>query len=228
MPDRDEPLKDALSDLVNVLQVALATKQRRELWLDPIPAELRDKAVAELAAGEVESFLFYARNQDRLDLVLQNCAVLEARGLYERALVDAFSGTEVATHQYPLSLLHCLFEIADRERLRAAGEPLPGAGPFTVYRGVAGHGRARRVRGLSWTASLERAKWFANRWFSGGLGLVDPAVFCLSIAAEDVLFYINNRQEEEFVIRVPPGTQPTRVWRLPADGGGDPKGGGRC
>jgi hypothetical protein len=55
---------------------------------------------------------------------------------------------------------------------RTTGDLLPGTGPFTVFRGVSGRGRARRIRGLPWTSSLSQAAWFAAR----GTG-IDPAVY---------------------------------------------------
>jgi hypothetical protein len=58
------------------------------------------------------------------------------------------------------------------------------------------------VRGLSWTASLGRAAWFANRFAHL---LADPAVFRTELPAGDVLAYVDattggGRGEDEFVI----------------------------
>lgn len=62
-----------------------------------------------------------------------------------------------------------------------------------VYRGCKEHNR----RGMSWTQSLERARWFAER-------LRRPAdrgmVLKGEVAKEDVLFYTNGRGEQEIVI----------------------------
>jgi hypothetical protein len=89
--------------------------------------------------------------------------------------------------------------LADRAKFLAAGDELPGPGPFTVYRGVAGCGKARRIRGLSWTLSLQRAAWFANRF-----RLADPAVYRLTADDAQVLAYLNTRyrNEEELLILV--------------------------
>jgi len=51
---------------------------------------------------------------------------------------------------------------ADRARLRALGDALPGPGPFTLFRGVAGRGAKRRVRGLSWINAM-RPVWDSRR-----------------------------------------------------------------
>lgn len=96
---------------------------------------------------------------------------------------------------------------ADRKALRAAGDPLPGPGPFTVYRGVSGEEpEERRIRGLSWTASKDRAREFAER-FDGP----DPAVYEAVIKARHVLAYINWEKEEEFIVLLPPDVYPRRV-----------------
>lgn len=168
------------------------------MWLEPIPVDLRDVAMADLDAGDVELFLFRANNEASLSLVYRNQAALRARGLYERALLNAFVATRTNNRRWPLDTLASLFVVADVERLRAAGDPLPGPGPFTVYRGVAGRGRARRVRGISWTLSLEKARWFANRF-----GYSDPAVFQVTINMESVLAYINTRGEQELIVLLP-------------------------
>lgn len=176
------------------------------MWLEPIPPPLRDRAVEALDAGDVVGFLVTASNESSLDLVFWNQAHLQARGVYERGLMAAFIATRTNNHGWPLDHLRLLFELADRDRLRNEGDPLPGTGPFTVYRGVAGHGLARRVRGLSWTASPEQAAWFAGR-----LELHDPAVFRVTVDENRVLAYSNERYEQEFIVSLPQSLRPMRV-----------------
>lgn len=183
------------------------------LWLDPIPSNLRGSALAALAAGDVVDFLVKAGNTYSLKLVYRNIEELRARGLYETALLRAFVTTRTNNHGWPISALRLLFDVADRGRLRSAGDRLPGPGPFTLYRGVAGHGRARRVRGLSWTASLERARFFAHR-FDGYLAA--PAVFSVTVQEHDVLAYSNDRTEQEFIVMLPPSARLVRV-ELPGE-----------
>jgi hypothetical protein len=89
--------------------------------------------------------------------------------------------------------------IGDKEKFIAAGDPLPEGDVYTIYRGVAGKGQRRKVRGLSWTALLDVACWFALR-LSGG-GLEDPAVYKGKIRKEDVYCYVQDRNEEEFICR---------------------------
>src|SRR5207244_1151551 len=124
-----------------------------------------------------------------LDLLAANAALLTELDIYERGLLVALFGSRTnnyARRDMALSLIRQ----ANRGKLLAAGDPLPGPGPFTLYRGVAGRGPARQVRGLSWTGSLETARWFARRY----PGLGDPAVFTAVVQANDVLSYTHARR----------------------------------
>lgn len=140
-----------------------------------------------------------------LDEISTNQSLLQARGVYERALLVAFVRTNHA--DWPLERLRVLLKSANRTRLRGAGDPLPGPGPFTVYRGVSGADpEARRVRGLSWTASLERAREFAERF-----QLQDPGVYEAIVQEQHVLAYLNWREEEEFIVLLPTDVHLRRV-----------------
>jgi hypothetical protein len=85
--------------------------------------------------------------------------------------------------------------MGDRQKLLAVGVPLPGPGPFIVYRGTSGEKHTRRNRGLSWTLSLDTACWFATRFPF----LKSPAVYTATVAAEQVYCFIGHRSEKEFI-----------------------------
>ena len=147
-----------------------------------------------------------------------NFHLLRDLGIYEEALLDAFSGTKSNYHHWGYGALCELFTSANRKRLRAAGDPLPGPGPFTLYRGVAGTGKHRRVRGLSWTASKRIAYWFATRYDR----LDNPAVFEATVPESDILAYTNDRDEHEFIFIPPKDLSPRRLKpsELPFEPGG--------
>jgi hypothetical protein len=176
-----------------------------EMWLDPIPATLRGDALAELDRGDAVGFLCKAGNEYGLDLIYFNEQALKKRDVYESALLHAFIGTRTNNARWSMRDLVYLFGSADRARLRAAGQPLP-APPFNLYRGVAGRGPARRVRSFSWTASPERALWFAKRF----PGLHDPAIYTVTVGEADILEYVNDRQEQEFIVDLPASCRPVR------------------
>lgn len=165
-----------------------------------------DKARAAFAAGDAGRFLLYANgNTVWLHVVARNMGALRQRGIYEAALLDAWAGTRTNNVEIPTWVLEDLFAHADRAVLRKLA-PLPHAGPFTLYRGVAGHRPHRRVRGFSWTGSRDQAAWFARRF-----GLADPAVYRVTVGEEHVLAYSDDRQEDEYLVLLPPNVRPRRL-----------------
>lgn len=99
-----------------------------------------------------------------------------------------------------------LFSIAKPNKLRATGDPIPDQEFFTLYRGVAGNGRKRRVNGISWTSSPKVAAWFAKRYD----WLEDPAVFKITVPNNQVLACINDRNEKEYLLKLPLPGKPKR------------------
>jgi hypothetical protein len=184
------------------------------LYLDPIPERLRDQARELFIAGE--SFLCLADNTAGLWLVQVNALWLLRRGIYEQTLLHAMSDTRTNHRRVSMEWFRNLFFIADKSKLLAAGDPLPSSGPFTLYRGVAGRGRARRVRGVSWTGNIENAIWYAKR-FQGGdepdPELADPAVFKVVVEAKHVMARLDAsyRNEDEYLVLLPKETKVVRM-----------------
>lgn len=120
-------------------------------------------------------------------LVLRNTEALLQRGIYENALACAFAKTPTNFAACSPSAVRAAFEQADRAKLLAVGDPLPAGDAFTLYRGVAGIRRQRRLPGPAWTDVLETAKGYARR---GALaGLPDPAVLVATVRREDIYWY---------------------------------------
>lgn len=117
------------------------------------------QACRNLVAGNLTAFLAAELNDpavhDLFTLVLRNAGLLHSRGLFERALIGAFR-QGWAYESWPGLTLQWLFSICDPDRLRATGDPLPGPGPFEVYRG------GGRGAGLSWTRDPLVAAFFAD------------------------------------------------------------------
>ena len=136
-----------------------------------------------------------------LELVRNNAETLRARGLFERALLAAF----IETNHVDWSFLDLknLFKAANPERLRAADDPLPGPKPFALYRGMAGKGRRRRIRGLSWTSAIDQARWFAQERARRESQLImspDPGVYRVVVIEPRVLTYLKRKEEQEFIV----------------------------
>jgi hypothetical protein len=152
-------------------------------------------------------------SQGGFGYLLDHREALHQQGFYEVALLEALTMPRGNTSWLPLAFLHRLIAEADRRRLLAAGDPLPPQLAYRLYRGVAGRGAARRIRGLSWSLSLEKAQWFATRG-AEFFGLPDPAVYTVRIPCWDVLAYINDRQEQEIITILPEWVRPRRVKPL--------------
>lgn len=181
------------------------------LNLSLISPVLRAQAWEAFEAGDGVGFLGVADNTRGLQIVADNFRPLKTRGIYEAALLYAFSGTRSNNLGTPLAEQRWLFELADRAKLRAASEPLPYDGPFTLFRGVAGVGPRRRLRGLSWTDDPNVACWFATRW-----GHESPAVLSGEFSDQDILAYLTDRQEAEWIVAVPRSTR-IRTLRFSAE-----------
>lgn len=176
------------------------------LNLRHVPPSLHGAAREHFEQGDVLGLLCMADNQSGLDIVRDNWQILKDAGLYERALLEAYIGCRVNNVAHPKSMLDLLFWLADRSRLRDCGSPLPGRGPFVLYRGVAGTGRRRRINGHSWTESLGVACWFAGR--AAIYRLADPAIYTTTVTARAVFAYCADRGEAEFICNV---RKPTRL-----------------
>ena len=130
-----------------------------------------------------------------LRFVFDNLALLREAGLYEHGLAHAYSATRTNNRDIPLGLLYGMLDLCDPDKLRAAGAPLPGPGPLTIYRGVAGK-RQRRVLGPSYTGDLDTACWFATRY-----ELPQPAIYSRIVQPDQVYLCIGGRDEREIVCR---------------------------
>lgn len=169
-----------------------------ELNLRAVPPELHDQAREAFSNGDGRAFAYIAIG-NKLQVVVANLRALKERGIYEQSLLAAFTGCKVNHHGWSEDWMDFMFGYANPILLRAAGGPLPGRGPIVLYRGISGTGRARRLRGYSWTGSLDVACWFAVRfpW------LAAPAVLKATVPAEDILAYVKDRGEQEFIHKPP-------------------------
>ena len=181
----------------------LCTKEVSELELEHLRKGLDD--------GDVGLLLLHVPNHCKMAFVFDNFIQLKDRGLYEECLLDAYRMANTNLHNWQQSVLEFMFRHADRKILREYGDPIPGKAPYTLYRGVAGKGRARRLRGLSWTSSFDTAKWFAKRFTE--FGLENLAVIMAEVPDEYVLAYDNGRNEQEFICLIPDDLKLKHVWK---------------
>lgn len=158
---------------------------------------LRRAAIEALVRREVASFLCRADNMYGPQIVQVNEDLLRDLGVYEAALLHAYVGVRADT-AIPLDIGE-QFSRANRDRLRAAGDPIPGRGPFVLYQGeqVLRGRRPRRPSGISWTRQLGLAAWFAKRLIHASHR---PVVWRATIGRRDIVTYTNVREEDEFIV----------------------------
>lgn len=182
--------------------------------------DIGDPAIDCLFRLDAKGFVDYAEGSrgehgrpQQLRLVDRHVRLLRDLGIFEEALLYAYQANSVSNcNDYPV--LSRLLKEADPGRLRAAGQPAPGPGPFTLYRGVAGRENEQHVRGFSWTGSLGVAGSQAL-----ALGLPDPAVYRTVVLESCVLAYVLG-EEDDYLVGLPPDLRLERVpeteWRLAA------------
>jgi hypothetical protein len=175
--------------------------------------------------GKDRNVLICMSSEKRLFFVADNLWLLRERGTYEACLLDAYTACWGNNSHWSHDSLKFMFEIADREKLIVLGDKMPDEDNLTLYRGVAGSGRKRRVRSFSWTGNPHCAAWFATRFAT--VGLNNPAVFSITVPRQHVLCYLNESacNEDEYLIfpypemklkKVLPFPDP-EVWQKQAD-----------
>ena len=167
----------------------------KELNLSEVPPSDHDKAETCFMRGDGEG-LVYCAWRSELAFVCDNIGILRLRGIYEEALLCAFTAPKINFHNWRDTVIRYLFEQANRHKLRELAPP-PVGEEFVLYRGISGHGRARRKFGISWTGSLDVACWFALR-----LCLAHPHVLTTVARRDEVLAYTNDGREDEYLIFV--------------------------
>jgi hypothetical protein len=180
------------------------------LDLSAVDVALHRQAQEALLAGDITGFLSTTDPLRAWELVRANRGALSARSLYERAVIEVLTRCAMNNCHLPEPeiriALRLLLRNQSRERLRVA-YPLPGTGPWELYRGVGGRGAAQRVRGIWWTRELKAARWYAER-----TGLEKPAVVRAVVPARYVLAYRNEGEEEEFMVLLPRSIRIEWVW----------------
>ncbi len=125
-----------------------------------------------------------------------NAFRLKQRGIYEPALFCAYTCSSLGMAGWPKDYVAYLFALADMDKLREAGDPIPPAKSFTLYRGVSGPKNHHRPY-PSWTSDYWTAAWFAVRF-----GNKNSIIYQAEVSRKDILFH-NNGSEKEFVVMCP-------------------------
>lgn len=173
--------------------------------------KIREFATERWEKGDIEGVLCMMSNERSMAFVADNWPILKKIGKYEKALLHCYVTIRTNYSNWSMDTLRFLFMQADIEILRKTGDPIPDQDVFTLYRGVSGIGRKRRVSGFSWTDSPNTAAWFARRFPD----LPDPAVFKVTVPRESVMACCYDRQEREYLLLLPLPVKPQRMKIMP-------------
>lgn len=112
----------------------------------------------------------------------------------ENPNMDANVSIDEALKMFSHSMPLYLMEKEDYEKWCELTDPSHGVAnqDIVVYRGVA---KGRTPNGISWTQSLEKAKWFASRFGDDGYVLKGTC------HRRDIKAYFNTRNEDEIVVK---------------------------
>jgi hypothetical protein len=177
-----------------------------------IPLFLLDRAMEYWQKGDILGVLYTMSNTRCLGFVFDNILPLKMIGKYEEALLHAYCDTRGNYLHWSLRTLSYMFNEAHPQRLREAGDLIPEQETFTLYRGVNGVGRLRRVNSFSWTSSPNVAAWFARRFDRH-----DPAVFTVTVQNGNIMAYLDKkgRNECEYLVKLPLPAKPKRLKEMP-------------
>ena len=160
--------------------------------------------------GDLWGVLTCMGNHEYFDFVFDNIPQLAAAELLEAAVIAAWISINPNMGRLPQpSTMRRLWSSCDRDKLMAAGNPLPSGNEFELYRGVPDASYLASIPGISWTSSIDIARKFAQ-----SIGLYDhphPAVFRLVVPRNRVIAYTDEREEKEFIVDIWEGATPERV-----------------
>ncbi len=177
------------------------------LTLGDDPTAEQNHAWSEWQLGNIDAVMLLLGQHDYLEFLVRNRKQLKNAKMYERAFFNAFicGPTGALTIGDVLALL----ALADREKLRAIGTAFTATKPITLYRGVAMPTRRLALR-TSWTKSIAVAKIFADRE-AGRNKSSQPTIFQLTVPPDRLVFFTNERQEEEFFVDIWPEARPMKI-----------------
>ncbi len=159
------------------------------------------KAAFQKRNGEEFAMAGYC-NGSMMNLVLANDIVLLLHGMYESAVIAAYTGCKLDYRSWPLASLERMFQKGNRKTYAALGTLIPEKA--IVYRGLYRQGAERQVRGFSWTTSLDVACWYALR---GLCANPQPAIYQTTVRAEQIICSYDQRKEKEIICFPPKGVK---------------------
>ena len=169
-------------------------KQDLSSLLDGINPMMHGLAQRSIDSGKYLDVMTYINGHQAVEYVYSHIDILYEHGLLEEFIVDAFIRHNWDNYAY-YNELRVLFDLCSPALLQKASDPVPDGDTFKLYRGVT---FLEWAYGYSWTGSLKVAQWFADRYKDRHKGFV----VVRDTHRHEVLFYTNNRKEDEFIVDI--------------------------
>jgi hypothetical protein len=166
--------------------------------IDYSKLEHRDALAVAGALARRENFCGYIPSQ-AFEFILLNACALRSQGALEDAWLDAYlNQSHFADHGF--EVVKAIFDMCDRSRLQAAKAvdgpiAIARSGRVSLFRGCAG---PVHHLGMSWTASLDKAIWYAAHK-AAYYDQTNLAVYAATVALEEIYCRLD-RNEEEFIV----------------------------
>jgi hypothetical protein len=164
-------------------------------WKKIIHSSLHSRAQDALDNCDFLAFICYASNEFSLPLLASVSNQALACGKLELAFVNAFIATRTNNRQHSETIKY-LLQLLDPLELKKQGDKIPPQKEFRLYRGSSRINSFAKIKGYSWTRNLELAHWYAMRYPELGC----PFIFTTTVSEDSILFYTNERGEDEFVL----------------------------
>jgi len=131
---------------------------------------------------------------DHIQFVINNVEPFRVERSLEQAILKLYSRKNSSFESGGIyDIWHQLFSLCSRTQFYSLGAPFPGDS-VTAFRGsVTG-----QPKGFSWTTNRQKIDWFTERWRDKSLG--GGTIFSTLIRREDILIYLNEKEQEEFIV----------------------------
>ncbi|MBW1635381.1 MAG: hypothetical protein JRJ68_03800 [Deltaproteobacteria bacterium] len=131
---------------------------------------------------------------DHIQFILNNIEAFTADNCLEKAILKLYTRENSSFESGGLyDIWHELFSHCNREQFYSLGSPFPEE-PVLAFRGsVTG-----LAKGFCWTVNQQKIDWFTERWRDKSLG--GGTIFSTHICRQDVLIYLNDKEQEEIII----------------------------
>lgn len=166
-----------------------------EYLIDEIKKGLKLEEEVFYFNGDINDLLFLVEKRWYISFFNDNYFLLDKRKR-RKAFRNAYTCIEDGFSRINNSIMEDSFILDDKEKTEILEQLSSLPDTLTVYRGQGTKSTPLNVA-KSWTLDLKTAIFFANRWSNDG------KVYKAKIKKENILYYTNDRNEQEIILNFP-------------------------